>query len=50
MAPRQFDVQLISKFSGAAMDIPGMEWLENYELTCELCEITKVKWVLPLRL
>ena len=27
-----------------------MEWLEDLELTCELCEITKVEWVLPLRL
>ena len=25
-----------------------MEWLEDLELTSELCEITKVEWVLPL--
>ena len=27
-----------------------MEWLEDLELTCELCKITKVERVLPLRL
>ena len=25
-----------------------MEWSEDWELTCELCEITKVEWVQPL--
>ena len=27
-----------------------MEWLEDLELTCELCKITKVEQVLPVRL
>ena len=50
MASRQFDIWLIPEFSGAATDRPIMEWLEDLELTCELCEITKVERVLPLRL
>ena len=41
MASRQFDIQLISEFSATATDMPIMEWLEDLELTCELCEITK---------
>ena len=43
-------IKLIPKFSSAAMDTPIMEWLEDLELTCELCEITKVEWILPLQL
>ena len=27
-----------------------MEWLEDLELTCELCKITKVEQVSPVRL
>ena len=50
MACRQFDIWLIPKFSGAATDIPVIEWLEDLELTCEFCEITKIEWVLPLQL
>ena len=43
MAYRQFDIWLILKFSDVATDILIMEWFEDLELTCELCEITKVK-------
>ena len=43
---RQFD--FVPEFSSMITDIPIMEWLEDLELTCELCEITKVKRVLPL--
>ena len=50
MASKQFDVRLIPEFSGAATDTPILEWLEDLELTCELCEISKIDWVLPLRL
>ena len=50
MASRQFDVRLIPEFSGAATDMPILEWLEDLELTCELCEISKIERVLPLRL
>ena len=50
MASRQFDIQLIPEFSDAATDTPIMEWLEDLELTCELCDITKVERVLPLQL
>ena len=50
MASRQFDVRLIPEFSGAATDTPILEWLEDLELTCELCEISKIERVLPLRL
>ena len=50
MASRQFDVRLIPDFSGAATDMPILKWLEDPELTCELCEISKIEWVLPLRL
>ena len=50
MASRQFDIRLIPEFSSAATDIPIMEWLEDLELICELCKITKVEQVLPLRL
>ena len=50
MASKQFDIRLIPEFSGAATDTPIMEWLEALELTCELCEITQVERVLPLRL
>ena len=48
MASRQFDVWLIPKFSGAATDTPILEWLEDLELTYELCEISKIEWVLPM--
>ena len=50
MASRQFDIRLIPEFSGAATDVPIVEWLEDLELTCDLCEITKIERVLPLRL
>ena len=50
MASRQFDIQLIPKFSGVVTDMPIMEWLKDLEVTCELCEITKVDRVLPVRL
>ena len=50
MASRQFDIPLIPEFSGAATDTPIIEWLEDLELTCKLCKITKVERVLPLRL
>ena len=50
MASRKFDVRLIPEFSGAATDTPILEWLEDQELTCELCEISKIERVLPLRL
>ena len=50
MASRQFDVRLIPEFSGAATDTPILEWLEDLELTCEVCEISKIERVLSLRL
>ena len=50
MASRQFDVRLILEFSGETTDTPILEWLENLELTCELCEISKIERVLQLRL
>ena len=50
MVSRQFDVRLIPEFSGAATDTPILEWSEDLELTCELCEISKTERVLPLRL
>ena len=50
MASRQFDVWLIPEFSGAATEKPILEWLEDLELTSELCEISKIERVLPLRL
>ena len=31
-----------------ATDLLVMEWLEDLEITCELCEIDKVKQVLLL--
>ena len=50
MASRQFDVRIIPEFSSAATDTPILEWLKDLELTCELCEISNIEWVLPLRL
>ena len=50
MASRQFDVRHIPEFSGAATDTPILEWLEDLDLNCELCEISKIERVLPLRL
>ena len=49
MAYKQFDVRLIPEFCGAATDTPILEWLEDLELTCELCEISKIERVLLLR-
>ena len=40
----------IPEFSGAATDIPIVEWIENVELVSELCTMKNVKRVLPLRL
>ena len=45
-----FDVWLIPKFSGAATDMPIVEWIENVELVCELCTMKNVEHILPLRL
>ena len=50
MVSRQFDVRLIPEFSGAATDTLILEWLEDLELTCELCEVSKIERVLPQRL
>ena len=41
---------LSPEFSCTATDTPVLEWLEDLELTCELCEISKIERVLPLRL
>ena len=45
-----FDVRLIPEFSGAATDMPIVEWIENVELVCELCAMKNVECVLLLRL
>ena len=45
-----FGVRLIPVFSGAATDMPIVEWVENVELVCELCTMKNVERVLPLRL
>ena len=37
MEGKMFDVRLILEFSGAATDIPIVEWVENVELVSELC-------------
>ena len=47
---RGFDILLIPKFSGAMTDLPIVEWIENVELVCELCEIKRVERVLSLQL
>ena len=48
MEGKMFDVWLIPEFSGAATDMPIVEWVENVELMCELCAMKNVKRVLPL--
>ena len=50
MEGKIFEVRLIPEFSGAATDIPIVEWVENVELVCELCAMKNVKHVLPFRL
>ena len=50
MEGKMFDVRLISEFSGAATDMPIVEWVKNVELVGELCTMKKVERVLPLRL
>ena len=50
MEDKIFDVRLIPEFSGAATDMPIVEWVENIELVCELCAVKNVERVLPLRL
>ena len=50
MADRLFDVRLIPEYSGAATDLPIVEWLEQVELMCELCNMDRVECVVPLRL
>ena len=50
MTDKAFDVRLIPEFSGAATDMPIVEWIKNVELVCELCAMNKVERVLPLRL
>ena len=42
MADREFDIQLILEFSGAATDLPIVEWIENVKLVCELCEVKRL--------
>ena len=50
MEGKIFDVRLIPKFSGAATDMPIVEWVENVELVCGLCAMKNVEHVLPLTL
>lgn len=50
MADRDFDIQLMPEFSGAATDLPIVECVENVELPCELCEMKKIEQILPLHL
>ena len=50
MEGKIFNVRLILEFSGAATDMPIVEWVENVELVCELCAMKNVERVLPLRL
>ena len=45
-----FDIRLIPEFSGAATDMPIVEWVENVELVCKLCAMKNVQRILPLRL
>ena len=45
-----FDIQLIPGFSGAATDMPIVEWVENVELVCNMCAMKNVERILPLRL
>ena len=47
---KTFDVWLIQEFSGAATDMPIVEWVENVKLVCELCAMKNVERILPLRL
>ena len=48
MEGKMFDIWLILEFSGAATDMPIVEWIENVELVCELCPMKNVERVLPL--
>ena len=50
MEGKIFNVWLIPEFSGAATDMPIVEWVENVELVCKLCAMKNVERVLPLRL
>ena len=50
MEGKMFDVWLILEFSGAATDMPIVEWVENVELVCELCAMKNIERILPLRL
>ena len=50
MEGKMFDIQLIPEFSGAATNMPIVEWVENVELVCELCAMKNDERVLPLRL
>lgn len=34
VADRGFNIRLIPVFSGAAIDLPIVEWIENVELVC----------------
>ena len=43
MADRGFDIWLIPELSGAATDLPIVEWIENVELVCEWCEMKSWK-------
>lgn len=48
MADRGFDIWLIAEYSGAATDLPIVEWIQYVELLCEFCKIKKIKWILLL--
>ena len=45
-----FDIRLIPEVSGAATDMPIVDWVENVEFVSELCAIKNIEHVLPLRL
>lgn len=47
MADRGFDKRLIPEFNVATTNMPIIEWIENIELLCELCEIKKIVRILP---
>uniref|UniRef100_A0A5S6QT68 CCHC-type domain-containing protein n=1 Tax=Trichuris muris TaxID=70415 RepID=A0A5S6QT68_TRIMR len=47
LSAKMFDLKLIPEFDGSQ---PVSEWIEKFELVCELCGVTDLASVLPLRL
>lgn len=49
MADKSFNIKLL-EFDGSDMGISIIEWIEKFELVCDLCRVKRVNKVISLQL